>query len=149
MKRHIFYLLILIILTYACKKEVNSPESNSIETISRVSNGCIPKYKPDNLYKISDTSNIEIRFDAGNLKVNLNFTTHCSAEMADSINLSMKSIEIFLADTNEFVSRCLCTHKEEFIFELNSEKEIRFIFYYKLFNESEYKEMADTTIIFF
>ncbi len=149
MKNKRFYfaiLLVFLLIIYSCKKEINSPETNSIELISYKSNGCISTSKLVNLGKVTDDAIIETNYVNGKLEVNIKFTTHCSAEMKDSLVIGAKKIDIYLEDINKNGSRCICPHKEEFIFNINEVKEIEIVFNYNAYASDRYYTIADTTI---
>lgn len=139
-------ILISILIIYSCKNGVNNTETNSIEFISYKTNGCISTSKIGDLDKITDVADIEVNYDNGILEVYIKFTTHCSAEMKDSLVIEANKIVIFLEDTNQDGSRCICPHKEEFKFTVNEGKEIDIKFNYNAYASDKFYTIADTTI---
>jgi hypothetical protein len=139
--------LILIIILNGCNEKsedkIIAPNTNAIEYLSFQSYGCQPLKK---LSKINDWATINCNFQNDSLVISTMFSTHCSAIMEDSIITTENKIEIYLWDTNNGVSRCICTHKEVFLFNAESPKTIEIILFYKAATNEGFDEMGRKTI---
>ena len=151
MKRYSTFSLVVIIIIsilliiFGCNKnDVLSPEKLSINYLSFESKGCSTLNKLSQI--IDDVAILEWQYVNSNLEVVISFSTHCSAKMKDSVSLSDKIINIFLADTNKVAAKCSCPHKEVFNFEVRDENEILLLFNYKAYSKTEYSLLADSAI---
>ena len=137
----ILYLLALtlsVVLLNSC--EVNNPDSTSIRLMSFKDNGC------SGISKIEDDAILNWDYKNGRLQLEILFSTHCSASCKDSILIEGNTLNIFLADTNGWVARCICPLKEEFEFEIAGYEEVQILFSYKSAISTEYFLLLDKTI---
>ena len=147
LKLHFVIAVLLLITAYSCNgNDVNTPGTSSIELVLYKSNGCTSTAKTSDLSETTDDAIIEASYKNGYLIVNLYFTTLCSAEMKDSVVVNEELIDIYLKDTNPETVRCVCPHKEEFLFAIGEMKEVEIKFSYQGITSTEYHELADTTI---
>jgi hypothetical protein len=142
--RKIYFLIITamtFILSDGCND--NGDSSGTIKYLSYQNSGCI---SANSLPKTNSEAVLDWYYLDGNLRIDVSFTTHCSALMKDSVDISKNVINIFLADTNKLVAECICPYKETFNFIVSGTGELRILFSYKLSFKPEYFVLADTTI---
>jgi len=142
----LFYFLITIlvisILIGSCN-DLTTPDSLPIEFVSFKDEGCT---SDNSLQKITDEAILNWKYLNGRLQLEFLFSTHCSASCKDSIVISADTINIFLADTNQFVAKCSCQRKEAFEFEINGYDQLQIIFNYKPITKPEYFKLIDMII---
>jgi hypothetical protein len=144
MRNNIFCFMIILIMSimvFSCKKEITSPDLNSIKFISFIHVGCIQGKKGR-----VDVAKIETNYINGELEVDIIFTNLCSAKLKDSVSIDEKKVNIFLKDVNPNASRCDCLQKEKFLFKVSGMKEIGIKFNYDYYAMDGYYTLADTTI---
>ncbi len=147
MKKKLLYFTLLafsiFILICGCnKKEINSPNSMSIEYLSFQGNGCTSS---NVLSKTNDEAVLNWQYVNGVLQIGVLFSAQCVASMKDSVLVSNNIIDIYLSDTSSVRAKCNCPYKVIFNFRVEGNNEIKISFYYK--PQSEYYLLADTTLI--
>lgn len=135
-KKNLIFLVFLVIAVLKC--ESYSPEisgSKTMDYLSFEAYGCIAERdsidEPYWAWAITNDS----------LKFKVMFNTHCSALFKDSVNIDNYKIEVFLQDTNNIVSRCVCRHETMFVFRIKSAGTYDLQFYYKAATSDSYIEL--------
>ncbi len=139
----IFSLIFISLLFIMCSDNSVLQTNENVIPLTHVSNGC---YSQKALSKENSEPILEWEFNSNMLALSLLFGTHCSTSCKDSINTEDDLIEIFIADTNEFVARCICRYKEDFYFTIKNQSELNIKFYFKAYSKDEYELLLSKKI---
>jgi len=147
MKSRMFFFLLLTcimtILVLRCSDGVTEYNVSDGRYLSYESKGCIAQ---SSLAKVKDGASVSWTYSEGTLRLELLFTTLCSAKMKDSVVFVGNFIMVYLGDTNRVASLCVCPHKEIFNFRAQAGGRLKLAFYFRQYSKIEYHLLADTTI---
>lgn len=135
--------LIIGLMVGCVKKDSVESDPQQNEYLSFQSEGCSSLNR---LSKSDDDAILQWSYLNNTLRLDLIFSTHCSAAMKDSVLVSDNAVTIFLSDTNTVGSECTCSHDEVFNFRVRGNRAIRILFNYKPYSKTEYYLLTDKTI---
>ena len=134
---------LITILLLRCSSGISEQNTSKVQYLSHLSMGCLPS---SGLAKINDNPSINWKYSSGVLRLELLFSTLCSATLKDSVISSNDSLNIFIKDVNSAVAMCTCPYKEIFSFLTSGGKNLKIVFRFKQYFKMEYTPLADTTI---